>query len=98
MEKYAAAGTKALLIGNKCDLQEDRVVTEEQGRALAESLGLQHVEASAKSAHNVELAFEKLVTTLVACSAPSPPNPAKLAGLGLHKKAGKDAPSSTCAC
>jgi len=62
--KYAGP-VQTLIVGNKCDLVAKRVVSSEQGQELAESLGLEHVEASARSAHNVEVAFEALVRQLV---------------------------------
>ena len=37
-----------------------QVITEEQGKALAEELGMQYIETSAKSNTNVDEAFFKL--------------------------------------
>lgn len=65
MEKYAAPGTKALIVGNKCDMSSKRVVAFEEGQELAASLGLGFVEASARIAHNVEAAFAALVDQLL---------------------------------
>eukprot|EP00923_Selenidium_pygospionis_P050628 GHVN01087605.1.p1 GENE.GHVN01087605.1~~GHVN01087605.1.p1 ORF type:complete len:223 (+),score=23.57 GHVN01087605.1:121-789(+) len=45
-----------LLIGNKCDLAR-REVEKEEGEAFAKQHGLIFLEASAKTAHNVEEAF-----------------------------------------
>jgi Ras-related protein Rab-8A len=45
------------LIGNKCDWDEKRAVTLEQGRQLADELGLRFVETSAKDNEGVEEAF-----------------------------------------
>lgn len=42
-----------------------RVISFEEGQELSESLGLKFVEASARIAHNVEAAFETLVSELV---------------------------------
>ena len=38
--KHAPEGVGRILIGNKSDLAEERQVTEEEARALAESLGI----------------------------------------------------------
>merc|ERR1712051_294457 len=65
IEKYAAPGTKALIVGNKCDMSSKRVISFEGGRELADSLGLEFVETSARVAHNVEVAFAALVGQLV---------------------------------
>jgi GTPase SAR1 family protein len=60
VEQHASEGVHRILIGNKCDWDEKRVVTEEQGKALAEELGVPFMETSAKSNINVEEAFFSL--------------------------------------
>uniref|UniRef100_A0A0E0B8U0 Uncharacterized protein n=1 Tax=Oryza glumipatula TaxID=40148 RepID=A0A0E0B8U0_9ORYZ len=46
-----------ILIGNKCDLSHRRVVSYHEGEQFAKEHGLLFMEASAKTAHNVEKAF-----------------------------------------
>merc|ERR1712093_21771 len=53
-----------MLVGNKCDLEDEREVTTEEGAALAEKLGCQFKEASAKSRKNVEESFYDLVRAI----------------------------------
>jgi GTPase SAR1 family protein len=60
VEQHATEGVHKILIGNKCDWTEKRVVTEEQGKALAQELGIPFIETSAKSNINVEEAFFSL--------------------------------------
>lgn len=43
-----------ILIGNKCDLSHRRVVSYQEGEQFAKEHGLLFMEASAKTAHNVE--------------------------------------------
>ena len=43
-----------MLIGNKCDLENRRAVTFEEGKAFADEHGLIFLETSAKTAENVE--------------------------------------------
>ena len=57
IDRYASADVKKLLVGNKCDLASKRAVPTEQAAAFAESLGVEYLETSAKSALNVEKAF-----------------------------------------
>lgn len=48
-----------MLVGNKTDLESRRMVSTEEGRRFAENNGLLFLEASAKTATNVEEAFVK---------------------------------------
>jgi GTPase KRas protein len=50
-----------ILVGNKCDLEDSRVVSSLEGHDLAKSFGCQFLEASAKSRINVEQSFFELV-------------------------------------
>ncbi|KAI8911728.1 small G-protein Ras2, partial [Gorgonomyces haynaldii] len=50
-----------VLVGNKCDRNQDREVSKEQGTNLAKQLGCEFLEASAKTALNVEKAFYTVV-------------------------------------
>jgi GTPase SAR1 family protein len=53
-----------VLCGNKSDLDNDRVVTFEEGKQLAEEYGVQFYETSALTGHNVEKMFTALATTI----------------------------------
>jgi len=50
-----------ILVGNKCDLNEQREVTTEEGRELARSFRAEFIEASAKSRINIEQIFINIV-------------------------------------
>lgn len=50
-----------ILCGNKCDLEDQRVVTFEEGQQMADKLGIPYCETSAKTGTRVKEAFEKLV-------------------------------------
>ena len=46
-----------VLVGNKTDLEEERQVSTEEGKELAEKYGLEFYETSAKTGDNVDLLF-----------------------------------------
>jgi GTPase SAR1 family protein len=50
-----------ILIGNKCDLQRQRTVTNEMVDEMRAQLKLTYLETSAKTRQNVEEAFYELV-------------------------------------
>lgn len=49
-----------VLVGNKTDLAEDRVVSEAEGQLFASSQGMLYVETSAKTAANTSELFESV--------------------------------------
>ncbi|WOK99228.1 hypothetical protein Cni_G07940 [Canna indica] len=57
IDRYASENVNKLLVGNKCDLTENRVVSYETGKAFADEIGIPFLETSAKDATNVEHAF-----------------------------------------
>lgn len=50
-----------MLVGNKCDLENIREVSVEEGKSLAEAEGLFFIETSALDSTNVKKAFEIIV-------------------------------------
>lgn len=55
---------QTIVVGNKCDLQDQRQVSIETAQALANGMGIPYVETSAKTNVNVEQTFLAL-TALV---------------------------------
>jgi GTPase SAR1 family protein len=53
-----------VLCGNKSDLDNDRVVSLEEGKQLADEYGVQFFETSALTGQNVEKMFTALATTI----------------------------------
>ena len=50
-----------MLVGNKCDMEEKREITKEQGEEKAKSFGFSFIETSALSGENLEKGFEMLI-------------------------------------
>merc|ERR1711939_341496 len=64
VEQHASEGINKILIGNKCDWEEKRAASTEQGQALADELGIPFLEVSAKSNINIEKAFYSLASDI----------------------------------
>eukprot|EP00009_Paramoeba_aestuarina_P002361 CAMPEP_0201506832 /NCGR_PEP_ID=MMETSP0161_2-20130828/675_1 /ASSEMBLY_ACC=CAM_ASM_000251 /TAXON_ID=180227 /ORGANISM="Neoparamoeba aestuarina, Strain SoJaBio B1-5/56/2" /LENGTH=185 /DNA_ID=CAMNT_0047901045 /DNA_START=83 /DNA_END=640 /DNA_ORIENTATION=+ len=61
-----------VLVGNKCDLADQRVITKEQGEALAKKFGCTFLESSAKTKANVENIFHDLIRQIARSSTNEP--------------------------
>ncbi len=57
IEKFAKEGVFKILVGNKSDLVDNRQVSKERGKQLADSYGIPFIETSAKSNENIEKLF-----------------------------------------
>lgn len=64
VEQHASEGVHKILIGNKCDWEEKRAVSIEQGQQLADELGIPFLEVSAKNNINIEKAFYNLASDI----------------------------------
>ncbi|PHH78640.1 hypothetical protein CDD80_6532 [Ophiocordyceps camponoti-rufipedis] len=64
VEHHATEGVNKILIGNKCDWEEKRVISQEKGQALADELGIPFLEVSAKSNINIDKAFYSLAADI----------------------------------
>lgn len=57
IKTYSWDNAQVILVGNKCDMEEERVVSAERGRQLAEQLGVEFYETSAKENINVKVLY-----------------------------------------
>ncbi len=55
IKTYSFDNAQVILVGNKCDMEDDRVVSFEKGKQLADSLGMEFFETSAKDNINVRV-------------------------------------------
>ena len=68
VERNATPQVLKILIGNKCDLDEQRQITVDEGEAFAARNGMKFIETSAKKNTNVNEAFEALAKIMVESS------------------------------
>jgi GTPase SAR1 family protein len=66
IEKNANKNVYKILIGNKCDLEEKRQVSYEQGKEFADTYGMKFIETSAKTNQNVHEAFVTMTKEIIA--------------------------------
>ncbi|CAM6089138.1 unnamed protein product [Calypogeia fissa] len=57
IDRYASEDVNKLIVGNKSDRANDKVVDSQTAKAFADEVGIPFLETSAKSAINVEQAF-----------------------------------------
>jgi len=57
IDRYACENVNKLLVGNKTDLVNEKVVDTATAKAFADSMGIPFIETSAKNATNVEQCF-----------------------------------------
>ena len=65
VEKNAPKNVYKILIGNKCDMENERKVSKEQGKEFALQYGMKFYEASAKNATNVIEGFETMTKDII---------------------------------
>lgn len=63
--QHASPEVERLLIGNKCDWEQRRVVPRDQGEMLARQQDITFMETSAKTNHNINEAFDALAKLIL---------------------------------
>jgi len=80
IEQHATESVNKILIGNKCDLVDKKVIDTGRGKQLAQEYGIKFLETSAKNSINVDEAFitlardikKRLIDTAEAQPTPQP--------------------------
>ena len=96
VEQHASEGVNKILVGNKCDWEEKRVVSTEQGQALADELGVPFLEVSAKSNINIDKAFYSLAADIKKRLVDSTKNDQQGAAVNVGEKSGSGKSGSCC--
>ncbi|KAH3731535.1 GTP-binding protein yptV1 [Pelomyxa schiedti] len=90
-----SSGVSRLLIGNKSDMTNKRVIDFNTGQEFANKLGIPFMEASAKNSTNVEQAFSRLAADIRSCITTISPEEASVISVD---KPGINIPSKTRSC
>merc|ERR1711920_1177608 len=61
VKNHADDDARKIIVGNKCDMNEKRLISTYRGQELAMSQEVDFIETSASTGENVEKAFETLV-------------------------------------
>jgi len=97
IDRYACENVNKLLVGNKCDLTNKKVVDYTSAKEYADQLGIPFLETSAKNATNVEQAFMTMAAEIKNRVGP-PAAAAPTAGVKITNTTAVDANSGKGCC
>lgn len=69
IDEHANEDVEKMILGNKCDMQEKRLVSKDRGEAIAREHGIRFMETSAKANINIERAFSELAEGILDATA-----------------------------
>jgi Ras-related protein Rab-10 len=82
IDEHANEDVEKIILGNKCDMEDSRVVPKEKGQAIAREHGISFMETSAKANINIEKAFHELAQSIL--SKQTTGRPDDLGDRGVH--------------
>lgn len=65
IQEHANEEVEKMILGNKCDMEDKRVISKERGEAMARENGVRFLETSAKTNINIEQAFIELSESIL---------------------------------
>ncbi|XP_020383902.2 ras-related protein Rab-3B-like [Rhincodon typus] len=100
IKTYSWDNAQVILVGNKCDMEDERVIPVEKGKHLADQLGFEFFEVSAKENINVKQVFERLVDIICEKMSENLDSDPSMASGSKHTRLTDNAPSmqQNCAC
>jgi len=96
IEQHANEQVVKILLGNKCDMPDKKMVTWEQGNDLAKEYGIEFFETSAKTNVKVEEAFTAIARAIKNRKPQTPQTPAQQSVVVDDK--GSDKPQKKACC
>lgn len=97
IQTHADVHVNKILVGNKCDMLEEKVVSTEEGEGLAKEFGMEFSECSAKTDINVDQSFLTVARQIKnrlykdGMNSPSGTN-----GMKIHKKSTQKSKKGCC--
>ena len=96
IEKYTQDNITRILVGNKTDLENKRVISFEEGQEMANHYGVRFLETSAKECKNVETAFTTMTREIKNNVAQTQPTRKALAGkANVHRAPANCGPTAS---
>ncbi|XP_071498716.1 ras-related protein Rab-10-like isoform X2 [Diadema setosum] len=65
IQEHANEDVEKMLLGNKCDMEDKRMINKDRGESIAKENGIKFLETSAKANINVEQAFMTLAADIL---------------------------------
>ena len=65
IQEHANEDVEKMILGNKCDMEDKRVIPKERGEAIAKENGIRFLETSAKTNVNIDKAFMDLSESIL---------------------------------
>lgn len=65
IQEHANEDVEKMILGNKCDMEDKRVISKERGETIAIENGIRFLETSAKTNINIERAFVELSESIL---------------------------------
>jgi Ras-related protein Rab-10 len=65
IQEHANPDVEKMILGNKCDMEDKRVIPKERGEAIARENGIRFLETSAKTNVNIDRAFIELSESIL---------------------------------
>jgi len=65
IQEHANEDVEKMILGNKCDMEDKRVISKERGDSISSENGIRFLETSAKTNVNIERAFVELSESIM---------------------------------
>jgi len=90
IEEHASGDVEKMILGNKKDMEEKRVVAEEKGQMLAMEYNIKFLETSAKEGDNIEKAFFTMAKDIKTKMENKMDNSSKNKGIDINRSGKKN--------